>query len=306
MIAGIVVLYYPSVAILERLLVSVIGQVDMLFAVDNTPSPSAEVAILLGRYQKRAIYIPLGDNLGVGAAQNVGIEESIKASCSHVLLLDQDSVLPAGMVEQLLAAESALVHKGELVAAVGPQFVDEKNGKRSPAIRHHYFRIERLYLDAESKDAVETEHLIASGSIIRTSVLQQVGTMNADLFIDWVDVEWVLRARSMGYKSYYIPNVVMRHNVGDSIVVILGRDVHVHSDLRNYYMLRNAIYLFRLKSVGWKWKAAFAPRIPCYLVLYPFLSNNRIANLRFVLRALWDGLRGNIGRLGEAPTHSAT
>jgi len=121
--------------------------------------------------------------------------------------------------------------------------------------------------------------------------------MREDFFIDWVDIEWCMRARSLGLKSYYVPSVVMKHSVGDSVVSVLGRDVHVHNDLRNYYMLRNAIYLFRLKSVGWRWKINFAPRIPIYCFLYPLLSKHRLNNIKLVLRGVLDGLRGRLGQL---------
>ena len=141
--------------------------------------------------------------------------------------------------------------------------------------------------------------MIASGSIIRTSALQCIGLMREDFFIDWVDIEWCMRAKRMKYMSYYMPSVVMKHSVGDSVVTILGRDVHLHNDLRNYYMLRNAIYLFRLKSVGRKWKINFLPRIPCYVVLYPLLSTHKIQNVRFVARALLDGILGRLGPLGN-------
>jgi rhamnosyltransferase len=118
------------------------------------------------------------------------------------------------MVATLLAAEGDLLGKGKQVAAVGPQFIDENSGNPSPAIRHYYFRIQKLYLDPSSSDPVETDHMIASGSIIRTSVLDSVGAMREDFFIDWVDIEWCMRARSMGYLSYYVPSVVMKHSVG--------------------------------------------------------------------------------------------
>ncbi|MGH9561898.1 MAG: glycosyltransferase family 2 protein [Terracidiphilus sp.] len=295
-IAAIIVLYYPGRDALNRLLRSVIDQVDMVFLVDNTPAPSQDVVMLAAKFAPRANYIPLKENLGIAAAQNVGIEKSVAAGCSHVLLLDQDSALHGGMVEGLLAAEAALLRDGKEVAAMAPQFIDEKSQKPSAAIRHRYFSIQKLQLDPYSADPVEADHVIASGSVIRISVLQRIGQMREDLFIDWVDIEWCMRARSQGFHSYYAPNVAMKHSVGDSIVTVLGRDVHLHNDLRNYYMIRNAIYLYRLKSMGWKWKINFAPRIPCYIVLYPILSRHKLQNFQYVVRALWDGICGHMGR----------
>ncbi len=297
MIAAVVVLYHPQLDTLECLLQSVVEQVSVVFLVDNTPVSSPTIAVLVAGFGSRVFYIPLLDNRGLAAAQNIGIRKCIDAGYSHVLLLDQDSALPAGAVSSLLAGEMTLIREGQNVAAVGPQFVDEKTGRKSPALLHRYLGVRKMFLDPNSLIPVETDHLVASGSLVCTAVFQRVGLMREDLFIDWIDIEWGLRARSMGYKSYYIPCAVMKHNVGDSIVRILGRDVHLHSDVRNYYMLRNAVYLFRLKSVGWKWKINFAPKIPCYLLLYPIFSKNRLHNLRLILLAVWDGLLGRLGKL---------
>ncbi len=297
MIAAVVVLYHPQLEALERLLRSVVDQVDMVFLADNTPEPPFSTAAFAAAFSPRVFYIPLMNNTGVWAAQNVGIERSIAASCTHVLLLDDDSVLPQNMVKLLLDGEAALLREGKRVAGVGPQLVEEKTGRRSPALLHRYVGIRKIILDPNSATPVETDHLIASGAVIRTTVLQHVGLMREDMFMDWGDIEWHLRARSMGYKSYYVPCAVMNHSVGDSVVRILGRDVHLHSDVRNYYMLRNAMYLFRLKSVGLKWKINFAPKIPCYLLLYPIFSKHRLQNLRLILMAFRDGLLGRLGKL---------
>lgn len=298
-VAGIVVLYNPKRDALERLLRSIVGQVARIFVIDNTPEPAAEILEFIQEFEAEVQYLPMGSNRGIALAQNAGIRASMDAGFSHVLLLDQDSFLPAEMVNRLLDGERRLLHDGQPVAAVGPQFWDEKTGKRYPAVQLGYFRIRKLYLDARSTEPVETDYLIASGSMIRTSILRSVGLMREDLFIDWVDVEWGLRARSMGYRSYHVPDALMAHNVGDAVVSILGRDVHVHSDVRNYYMLRNALYLFRLKSMGWKWRVTFAPRIPCYLFIYPMLSGSRRNNIRMIWRALRDGISARLGPLEQ-------
>jgi rhamnosyltransferase len=299
MIAAIVVLYYPKRDALDRLLRSVVGQVDRVFVMDNTPGPPEETVAFLRQFEPQVRYMSLGTNQGIAAAQNAGIRASMAAGCSHVLLLDQDSAVPAKMVERFLAVEAALIREGKTVGAIGPQFFDEKTGKTYPAVRLGVLRVRKLYLDVNSREPVEADYLIASGSMIAISVLRQVGLMRDDFFIDWVDVEWGLRARSMGFRSYHVPDVLMTHNVGDAVVTILGRDVHVHNSVRNYYMLRNAIYLFRLKTMGWRWKITFAPRVPCYLFLYPFLADDRLRNVRCVLRALGDGISGHMGEMQQ-------
>src|SRR6185437_17012022 len=97
------------------------------------------------------------------------------AGCSHVLLLDQDSALPRDMIRELLHAEHQLADAGERVAAVGPLFVDEKTGSFSRLIRHSYLRVHKIAVDQTSERPVETDYLIASGSLIRCVVINDIG-----------------------------------------------------------------------------------------------------------------------------------
>jgi rhamnosyltransferase len=205
--------------------------------------------------------------------------------------------LTEGAVAKLVLAEHGLLKAGKKVAAVGPVFVDEKTWNQSCAIHHSLFRVHKIPLDISSAEPVETDNLIASGSIIRTATLDLVGIMRGDLFIDFVDTEWGLRARSRGYKSYCVPHCVMRHSIGDAAVRVFGKDVFVHGDARNYYRLRNAIFLLRIKTMGWGWRTYMAVRIPYYFLLFPWLSKNKMKNMRLVLKALMDGLTARLGHI---------
>ena len=300
MIVATIVLYHPDFTLLERLLVNLSGQIDRAVAVDNTPGSLAALSTFFERFPYPISYIPLGENKGIAEAQNLGIRESLKGGCSHVLLLDQDSALPPGVVRKLLDAEGELLRAGDKVAAVGPRYMDEKTDIPSFAVRYGDLTVRKIRLDPNSKVPVETDVLIASGSIIRTAALETVGMMRGDLFIDFVDTEWSLRARSKGFKSYCVPDAIMRHSVGDAAIKVFGKSVYLHSDLRKYYRLRNAMYLSRLPSMGRQWRSYIFRWIPYYFLLNLWISKNKLRNARLLLRALWDGL---LGRLGPAPQY---
>ena len=295
MIVAVIVLFSPDLKLLERLLASLNGQVDRVLTIDNTPDPAVTMAPFLARFPFSISYIPLGDNKGVAEAQNTGIREAISIGCSHVLLLDQDSALPPDMVAKLIASESDLLKAGTKVAAVGPQYRDEKTGIPSFAIRYRAMSVRKISLNSLSNVPVETDILIASGSIIRTATLQSVGLMRSDLFIDFVDTEWALRARSSGYKCFCIPNAIMMHSIGDDSIEVFGKSVYLHSELRKYYRLRNAVYLVRLSSMGWNWRSFTLRWIPYYLLLSLYTSENKPRNAWLLARAFWQGLRGKLG-----------
>ena len=66
----------------------------------------------------------------------------------------------------------------------------------------------------------ESDHLISSGSLIRLDVFDKVGLMLEELFIDFVDIEWGMRAKKNGYICYIANNVLMKHSIGDKSVKI--------------------------------------------------------------------------------------
>jgi rhamnosyltransferase len=86
MIASVIVLYYPEVLLLGRLIESVAKQVDTIIMVDNTPGSLEQPPTLLEGLPKSVLYVPLGENMGIATAQNIGIRKSLSGGYSHVLL----------------------------------------------------------------------------------------------------------------------------------------------------------------------------------------------------------------------------
>ncbi len=302
MVAAIVVLYRPDRNAFQRLMRSLEDQVNVIFIVDNTPvnEISLDEELLPPNLKVPLHYTAQGENTGIAAAQNAGIRKALAAAASHIILFDQDSVPATGMIQTLLSAESTLIHEGLRVAAVGPVCIDERNGSASPAVRYRFLGLRIVSVDLSMSAAVESHFLMASGCLIRTSVLSTVGMMREDLFIDWVDNEWGLRARNMGLRCYIVPEARMTHRVGDGVVSLLGKPVHLHTETRNYYLLRNAIYLMRVRTMGIRWKISFLPRLPLYLVIYPLLAKHKLRHFATLLRALLDGMQGRLGRLNRS------
>lgn len=299
MVAAIVVLYRPDRDALQGLMRSLEDQVNVIFVIDNTPDHELvhEDELFLPSLKVPLHYTAQGQNTGIAAAQNTGIRQAFAAAASHIILFDQDSVPAPGMVQTLLSAESALIHEGLRVAAVGPVSIDEGDGSVFPVARYSFWGLRTIPVDLSKPTAIEAHFLMASGCLIRASVLLTVGMMREDLFIDWVDNEWGLRARNMGLQCYVVPEARMTHRLGDGVARVLGKPVHLHTETRNYYLLRNAIYLMRVRTMGLRWKLSFLPRLPIYLVIYPLLAGHKLRHFATLLRALRDGMCGRLGRL---------
>ncbi len=299
-IAAIIVTYCPTEILLKRLLLSVCDEVAKVYLVDNTPA--ADIDWLseewLEQQNVTVEYQSLGDNFGIARAQNVGIAAAIKDDCDHVIFFDQDSAPPKGMLERLLAAELKLLAASVKVGAVGPLFLDEKTKTYAKAIRHEGLKLRKVDISTDQTDPVSADYLIASGSLIRISVFQEAGLMREELFIDWVDIEWGLRAAAFGFKHFIVPDAVMLHSIGDEFVSIGKTAINLHNDVRNYYIVRNACHLLLDRTVNWQWRLNILFKIPKYVIFYSVtsLSRNRMKALRLLLRACIDGFSGRLGK----------
>lgn len=294
---AIVILYNPVFTTLLKLYQSVVYQVKSLVFVDNSQLRETQVANREWIEQLedlRCYYLPMSDNLGIATAQNKGIEFAKTLDAQFVLLLDQDSALPDNMIVELLSSYEKLKNNHK-VAVVAPSFIDEKTNHVLPLNKYHgIFR--KKVIPSQGDKFIEVSHLISSGSLISIEVFDKVGLMQDSLFIDYVDTEWCLRCVNMGYQLFVIPAIMMTHNMGDGYVNIGNRQVVLHSDFRNYFTLRNMVYLILYGNVLLGFKITELIKLPFYLFLYTLLSKNKLKSFKIMLIGIKDGLFKKMGK----------
>ena len=285
LVCAVIVTFNPIQSLLNRLIVSIHKQVDWVVIVDDASSFPINGSII----EKNVTYILNSENKGLAEAQNKGIKWAIDNAATHVIIFDQDSEPIGDMVEQLISAEARLIELGQQVAAVGPIFTDIKSNETSPFLSLKKYSITKKNLpDFESY--AEAFCLISSGQLIRCSVIREVGMMRGDLFIDFIDIEWGLRAGRKGYKCFGVFSAKMNHSFGDSSVQICNKTVSLHSPYRNYYITRNAIILYLSSYIPFAWKVADLRLFFKRNLLAIVLSTNKLVDLKFILLGIKDGL----------------
>jgi rhamnosyltransferase len=144
--------------------------------------------------------------------------------------------------------------------------------------------------------------LIASGSLMRMSVLDAVGPMDEGLFIDLVDTEWFLRTRHMGKVAIGACEGLLSHSLGEETLVIkLGRTrtLPVHKPFRYYYRFRNSLVMYRRGYVQLDWVIPDVVRLVQMFLFFGIVHPARLKNLPMMLRGIFDGLRGVQGPMSE-------
>lgn len=245
---AVVVTYQPDPAKVAQLVADLAGQVAHIVIVDNG---SRDADALSAAYQQAPTVTvsAQGSNLGIAAAQNAGVELARRGGAGFVIYFDQDSAIPAGFVGALQQAFLDLARTHRLAATV-PVFRDSRHGFFYPLIVMKPNGLRRKIVpDGTERAPFAVSMAISSGTFTSLAVLDQVGPMRDDFFIDYVDTEWCLRALSKGYVLYAVPQACMQHAIGDRVIRVWRWRLVFHSALRRYYRIRNAFFMLRLKHV---------------------------------------------------------
>lgn len=299
-VLAVVVTYHPHGESLMSLLQALFPQVEGLLVVDNTPVESPlpvleTVMQVFPRLEMRS----MGQNVGIGAAQNVGIRTAIEKGYDYVLLSDQDSRPDASMVQELVGIATALRGSGVMVGCVCPAYFDETTDQ---AFRFQVQESGRVFyrtMPADHADpCAEIVVTISSGSLIPVSTLKAIGGMREDFFIDHVDTEWCHRARAAGFHNFGTARARLVHRLGDAPFQVWFFGWHGHSEYsptRLYYRFRNFLLLVRLPHVPWRWSIRAGWYWLGNLYAHCLFAANGQANAKAIARGLLDGLRGRTG-----------
>lgn len=295
--SAIVVLYSPDLEHLKEFFNKLFIQVDNVILVDNTPLSLRNYNTSLFNEEK-IIYIDLKDNLGIAKAHNAGILKSKELGAEYVIIFDQDSSIEDGFVQSLIDVEKKLRLEGRKVAAVGPAYMDIKTNVIAPAIQFKCLKVKRIQPDKE-KIFTRADYIISSGTLIHIDALNDVGLMMEELFIDYVDIEWGLRAKNKGYSCYIANQILMYHSIGDRSIKVpfsSSRFVSIHSDFRKYFIIRNAFYLIFYSNVMINWRIVQIPKTFMYFIFLCLFVSPRFNNIKIFLLAFKDAILKKMGK----------
>lgn len=299
-VSAVLVTYNPNVEVLYAVIEAVFDQVSDIFIVDNA---SLDCSFdwfdkLDSRANAKLHLLRQEENLGIGAAHNIGIRHAIEQGSKFVLLLDQDSQAGPDMVIRLRSAYTILNEKAFQVAALGPQYRDADNATLSRFVKVGMFGFVHCGCE-NSASIVDADFLVSSGSLIPVAALEVVGLMDQSLFIDHVDTEWCFRAKAKGLQIFGLCGAVMTHTLGEQrkeVWFLRKRTVPFHKPFRYYYMFRNSVLLYPRKYMPWRWKVADIVRCLKMMIFFSWVGENRLTCLKMMYLGVIDGLQGISGK----------
>lgn len=146
---------------------------------DNSPMPEVDVRLPFAFTYRHSV-----QNLGVSGAYNYAIKFAASVGCPWMLLLDQDTTLPAHFLPTMLEYSYQLEGRSE-IAAIAPFLMDgERTISPGFLFSHSAKHFEPPF------EGIHPGRMCAanSGTLMRVEALQEIGGFNEDFWLDLSDV----------------------------------------------------------------------------------------------------------------------
>lgn len=265
-ILGGIVLYHPDRNRLRENLSAVRGQVDGIAVWNNGGMARSDL-------DEDIVFLSQKDeNIGIASALNALCAYACENGYDWILTLDQDSVVPAGLV-------STYAHytADASIGMVCPCVLDRNYGTMA-------------YDTGSGPDSEEVDACITSGSLLRLSAWKEAGGFWDALFIDMVDFDLCWSLREKGYRIVRVNSLSLYHEIGHSRkVVFLGKEnvVFNHPPVRCYYNARNTLAVGRKHHMQKKCRRWLLRRI----LLINLYERQRFKKDMKILKGIMDSYR---------------
>lgn len=289
-VAAVVIYYFPDEQAIKNTLA--LAHYLPVVVIDNTDSEWSDRATQLA-VKDNIVVIHNQQNLGVAKALNQGIRHWIAQGIDWCFLFDQDSQIDSDFIDTML---TELSKSESYVAAYVPLYYAENLQQYGDIIQvtaNKLIRISAKQLD--QSELIWASYAISSGSLINLASYQAIGEHDENLFIDFVDIEWGLRANALGYRMLTNAKAILKQQLGDKPLFLFGMRIVNHSPIRHYYYFRNVVHMLRKQHVPLIWKRNEILKLPIRFLLYGLFTTNRRQHIKAMLTGFGHGIKNKTG-----------
>jgi rhamnosyltransferase len=268
-------------------------------AVDN--SPEADVR-MHENLRERGVQVIFNRNTGgLAGAYNKGAEVLLAQQCEVIFLLDQDSDIDASFFEKMMHACSGL---GTEEFLVGPKIYEINLQKCMPVFQPGKHLPKRIRIDDQAAGMFPSLCIISSGSAISAAAYRKLGAFREDYFIEYIDIEYSLRAVAQNVPVYMNAAVTMRQTTGQ-IERHGKRFTTNHAAWRRYYGARNAVHCLYLHRASWglHWVSGLLAILQVLRVLQ--YEPQKLKKITAIVCGYLDGVFGRLGTFEQRHPHIA-
>jgi rhamnosyltransferase len=284
----IFVLYHPTDEFLQNL-ARVRALCENLVAVDNSPDADARLHECLREHGIHVIFNR--NNGGLAGAYNRGAEVLLAQQCDVIFLMDQDSDIEPSFFIRMMDACASL---GADTFLMGPKIYEINLKKCMAVFQPGRYLPKRLHIDDQFEGLFPSLCIISSGSAISAAAYRKLGAFREDYFIEYVDIEYSLRAVSQNVPVYMNAAVTMRQTTGQIERHGKGFTTN-HRAWRRYYGARNAVHCLYTHRATWglHWVSAVLALHQAICVLR--YEPEKLRKITAIVCGYVDGMLGLLG-----------
>ena len=211
-----------------------------VIVVDNGSTDNS-VEVIRKAYPQ-VILIENKKNLGYAEGNNVGIRYALKHGADYVWLLNNDTVVDADALKNLVK----VAEKNENVGILGSKiyYYDKPNiicfaGATIDWEKGTSPHIGDGEIDKGQYDAIkEVDRVTGCSMLVKKEVCETIGLLDENFFLYVEEVDWCVRAKKAGFKCMIVPDSKVYHKISISVKKI-------SNFYKTYYMNRNFLYLIK-------------------------------------------------------------
>jgi GT2 family glycosyltransferase len=180
-----------------------------------------------------------GKNLGYAGGNNAGIAHALNEQPAFILLLNNDTTVDPNILTEFVNAANAYpaagIFGGKSYYYSSPNTIWALGGKWDKRATEIILICQGKVDTAKScTPPFEVNFVIGCALFCRVDMIQNIGMMEEDFFLNFEEMDWCYRARAAGYRSYAVPEAKLWHKVS----VSFGG---AESPLWKYFMTRNEL-----------------------------------------------------------------
>lgn len=246
--------------------------------IDNGSTDGSSEKILSEGFRVRILRAK--KNLGFTGGNNLGLSEAFRQGAKYAFLLNNDTVLEADAIGNLV--EAAEKHTNAGILAPVMHYYDNPSEIWFAGARLDLSRGEALHdvcLKPERTDGLyESPWVSGCAMLVRMTAVEQVGGFDDRFYLTWEDVDWCVRMTLAEWMVAVVPNALIYHKGGRSGAKL--------SDVKSYYAVRNSLLLAR-KHAG----LGYVFAVWTVLVKHLRSALRLVGEERdLVLKTVWEGL----------------
>lgn len=295
-LGAVVVSYHPDIEVLDQLLLSLLGQVELLILADNGGGQG-----FLSDFpekKKSVHYIDMGGNRGLGAALNMGFSIAAREGIDYLVTFDQDSFASGDLIAKLNQSMVAAQAKNSHTVAVSPSFFDRRQDEvvRFPFYKTERHKIVPVFESSDVDGLVDADTLITSGMMVSVPAWLSGMKYNEGMFVDYTDTEWCFRAKSQGYSLYGSTRIEMGHALSDAPPIkFFGLSFFRYSPIRRYFYFRNTVAVVMMPHTSVAWKKRLLMGLVLRFFVNLTIDKQRKKSFTMMVRGVLHALKKQLG-----------